>query len=41
MEIVEQLNLGELMNRYGGGGKQLYHPALWLNLVLFKRTTSF
>ncbi len=28
VDIVDQLDLSELVTRYGGGGKQPYHPAV-------------
>ena len=33
VDIVDQLDLSELVNRYGGGGKHPYHPAVLLALL--------
>lgn len=40
VEIVDQLDLSELMKRYGGGGKQPYHPAVLLALLFYGYATG-
>ncbi|MCY4372231.1 MAG: IS1182 family transposase [Spirochaetaceae bacterium] len=35
VEVVDQLDLSELPSRYGGGGKQAYHPALLVALLFY------
>ncbi len=35
VDIVDQLDLRELVTRYGGGGKQPYHPAVLLALLFY------
>lgn len=40
VDIVEQLDLRELESRYGGGGKQPYHPALLLALLFYGYATG-
>ena len=40
VDIVDQLDLSELINRYGGGGKQPYHPALLLGLLFYGYATG-
>ena len=39
-DIVEQLDLVEIESRYGGGGKQPYHPALLLALSFYEYATG-
>ena len=41
VDIVEQLDLSEITNRYGGsGGKQAYHPALLVALLFYGYATG-
>ena len=40
IDIVDQLDLSELVKRYGGGGKQPYHPALLLALLFYGYATG-
>lgn len=40
VEIVDQLDLSELTSRYGGGGKQAYHPALMVALLFYGYATG-
>ena len=40
VDIVERLDLRELESRYGGGGKQPYHPALLLALLFYGYATG-
>jgi transposase len=40
VDIVDQLDLSELVKRYGGGGKQPYHPALLLGLLFYGYATG-
>ena len=40
VDIVERLDLSELESRYGGGGKQPYHPALLLALLFYGYATG-
>jgi len=40
VDIVDQLDLGELVSRYGGGGKQPYHPAVLLALLFYGYATG-
>ena len=40
VEIVDQLDLSELTSRYGGGGKQAYHPALLVALLFYGYATG-
>jgi len=40
VDIVDQLDLGELVTRYGGGGKQPYHPAVLLSLLFYGYATG-
>ena len=40
VDIVEQLDLSELTSRYGGGGKQAYHPALLVALLFYGYATG-
>jgi transposase len=40
VDIVDQLDLKDLVNRYGGGGKQPYHPALLLALLFYGYATG-
>ena len=40
VDIVDQLDLSELVKRYGGGGKQPYHPAVLLALLFYGYATS-
>lgn len=40
VDIVDQLDLGELVKRYGGGGKQPYHPAVLLALLFYGYATG-
>jgi transposase len=40
VELVDQLDLSNLENRYGGGGKQPYHPALLLALLFYGYATG-
>jgi transposase len=40
VDIVDQLDLSELIKRYGGGGKQPYHPALLLGLLFYGYATG-
>ena len=35
VDIVDQLDLSGLVKRYGGGGKQPYHPAVLLALLFY------
>ena len=36
VDIVEQLELGEITSQYGGsGGKQAYHPAMLVALLFY------
>jgi transposase len=40
VDIVDQLDLSELVKRYGGGGKQPYHPAMLLALLFYGYATG-
>lgn len=40
VDIVDRLDLRELESRYGGGGKQPYHPALLLSLLFYGYATG-
>ena len=40
VDIVDQLDLSELVKRYGGGGKQPYHPAVMLGLLFYGYATG-
>ena len=40
VDIVDQLDLSELEKRYGGGGKQPYHPAMLLALLFYGYATG-
>jgi len=40
VEIVDRLNLGALERRYGGGGKDPYHPSLLLGLLFYGYATG-
>lgn len=40
VDIVDQLNLGELERRYSGGGKDPYHPALMIALLFYGYATG-
>ena len=40
VDIVDQLDLGELSKCYGGGGKQPYHPAVLLALLFYGYATG-
>lgn len=40
VDVVDQLDLGELVTRYGGGGKQPYHPAVLLALLFYGYATG-
>ncbi len=40
VDMVERLDLSELESRYGGGGKQPYHPALLLSLLFYGYATG-
>ena len=40
VDIVDQLDLSELTSRYGGGGKQAYHPALLVALLFYGYATG-
>lgn len=40
VDIVDQLDLSELVKRYGGGGKQPYHPAVLLGLLFYGYATG-
>lgn len=40
VDIVERLDLSEVDGRYGGGGKQPYHPALLLALLFYGYATG-
>ncbi|MCP4936375.1 MAG: IS1182 family transposase [bacterium] len=40
VDVVDQLDLSELVKRYGGGGKQPYHPALLLGLLFYGYATG-
>lgn len=40
VDVVEQLDVGELVKRYGGGGKQPYHPAMLLALLFYGYATG-
>jgi len=40
VDIVDQLDLGGLVKRYGGGGKQPYHPAVLLALLFYGYATG-
>tara|TARA_R110002072_G_C7891636_1_gene528850 strand:- start:56 stop:1408 length:1353 start_codon:yes stop_codon:yes gene_type:complete len=40
VDIVDQLDLSELVKRYGGGGKEPYHPALLLALLFYGYATG-
>jgi transposase len=40
VDIVDQLDLSELVKRYGGGGKQPYHPAVLLALLFYGYATG-
>jgi transposase len=40
VDIVDQLDLSGLVKRYGGGGKQPYHPAVLLALLFYGYATG-
>jgi len=40
VDLVDQLDLSELVTRYGGGGKQPYHPAVLLALLFYGYATG-
>ena len=40
VEIVDRLDLSALESRYGGGGKDPYHPALLLSLLFYGYATG-
>src|SRR6056297_2825379 len=40
VDMVERLDLRELESRYGGGGKQPYHPSLLLALLFYGYATG-
>jgi transposase len=40
IDLVDQLDLSNLEKRYGGGGKQPYHPALLLALLFYGYATG-
>lgn len=40
VDLVDQLDLSNLEKRYGGGGKQPYHPALLLALLFYGYATG-
>jgi transposase len=40
VDIVDQLDVSELVKRYGGGGKEPYHPALLLALLFYGYATG-
>ena len=40
IDLVDQLDLSPLEKRYGGGGKQPYHPALLLSLLFYGYATG-
>jgi len=40
IDIVDQLDLSKLVTRYGGGGKQPYHPAVLLALLFYGYATG-
>jgi len=40
VDVVDQLDLSELVKRYGGGGKHPYHPALMLGLLFYGYATG-
>jgi len=40
VEIVDRLDLGALERRYGGGGKDPYHPSLLLGLLFYGYATG-
>ena len=40
VDIVDQLDLSEMVKRYGGGGKQPYHPAVLLGLLFYGYATG-
>ena len=40
VEIVDRLDLSALEGRYGGGGKDPYHPALLLSLLFYDYATA-
>ena len=40
VEVVDQLDLSDLTSRYGGGGKQAYHPALLVALLFYGYATG-
>jgi len=40
VDIVDQLDVSELAKRYGGGGKEPYHPALLLALLFYGYATG-
>ena len=41
VDIVEQLDLGEITKRYAGsGGKQAYHPAMLVALLFYGYATG-
>jgi len=40
VDLVDQLDLSSLEKRYGGGGKQPYHPALLLALLFYGYATG-
>ncbi|HEX9868659.1 MAG TPA: IS1182 family transposase [Candidatus Tectomicrobia bacterium] len=40
IDVVDQLDLGELVKRYSGGGKQPYHPAVLLALLFYGYATG-
>jgi transposase len=40
VDIVDQLDLSALVKRYGGGGKQPYHPSVLLALLFYGYATG-
>ncbi len=40
VDVVDQLDLSEVVNRYGGGGSAPYHPALMLGLLFYGYATG-
>ena len=40
VEIVDRLDLGALERRYGGGGKDPYHPSVLLGLLFYGYATG-
>jgi transposase len=40
VEVVDQLDLGMIEQRYGGGGKAAYHPALLVGLLFYGYATG-